>query len=258
MRKTVKIRNLILGDDSPKICVPVVAETQEALEAAAAALGNVPFDLVEFRADYFPELLLEDAKGSGTFSGLINALHLLRNALGEKPLLFTVRTAGEGGKISLSYTDYARVLLFAAQSGLADLIDVELFTAGEQAGALTRALHDAGAFVIGSSHDFKHTPPRVEMRSRLLRMQEEGMDICKLAVMPTCRQDVSELITLSCEMADADEAIPFVTMSMGSLGVITRVCGSLTGSAITFASAGRASAPGQLDASLMRQILDAL
>ena len=89
-------------------------------------------------------------------------------------------------------------------------------------------------------------------------MQDAGMDIGKLAVMPENRQDVAELISLSCEMTALPDAIPIVTMSMGSLGVVTRVCGSLTGSAITFASAGKASAPGQIDASLMREVLDIL
>ena len=37
---------------------------------------------------------------------------------------------------------------------------------------------------------------------------------------------------------------PVITMSMGAMGVISRVSGRLTGSCMTFGSAGRASAPG--------------
>ena len=37
-------------------------------------------------------------------------------------------------------------------------------------------------------------------------------------------------------------------MSMGKLGVISRICGEVFGSAVTFGTAGKASAPGQLPA----------
>lgn len=40
---------------------------------------------------------------------------------------------------------------------------------------------------------------------------------------------------------------PFITMAMGQIGKITRLSGQLVGSAATFASLGRGSAPGQLD-----------
>ena len=258
MNHTVKLRELILGDGQPKICVPLVAEDDKALDAALAGLQGVPFDLVEFRADYFKALFAEDLSGPDRFSMLTGLLQKIRKAVDDRPVLFTVRTSGEGGEAALSLTAYTAILTDAARTCLADLIDVELFTAGEQAAALTGSLHSLGAAVIGSSHDFKRTPPRAEMRRRLTMMQDAGMDIGKLAVMPENRQDVAELIALSCEMAALPDAIPLVTMSMGSLGVITRICGSLTGSAITFASAGKASAPGQIDASLMRQVLDIL
>lgn len=258
MNHTVKIRELILGDGQPKICVPLVAEDEAALDAALAGLQDVPFDLVEFRADFFKALFAEDLPETERYSMLTGLLQKIRRAVDDRPVLFTVRTSGEGGEAVLSLPAYTAMLTAAAMTCLADLIDVELFTAGEQAAALTGSLHNLGAAVIGSSHDFKRTPPRAEMRRRLMMMQDAGMDIGKLAVMPENRQDVAELISLSCEMTALPDAIPLVTMSMGSLGVVTRVCGSLTGSAITFASAGKASAPGQIDASLMREVLDIL
>ena len=40
---------------------------------------------------------------------------------------------------------------------------------------------------------------------------------------------------------------PIITMAMGELGAVTRTAGALFGNAMTFASAGKASAPGQID-----------
>jgi 3-dehydroquinate dehydratase-1 len=47
-------------------------------------------------------------------------------------------------------------------------------------------------------------------------------------------------------------------MSMGSLGMISRISGELFGSALTFGSAKKASAPGQLEAEQLHKILHLL
>lgn len=39
---------------------------------------------------------------------------------------------------------------------------------------------------------------------------------------------------------------PIITMSMAGTGVISRLCGEVFGSALTFGAAGKASAPGQM------------
>ena len=45
---------------------------------------------------------------------------------------------------------------------------------------------------------------------------------------------------------------------MGKLGLVSRIAGSTFGSAITFGTAGAASAPGQLDSASLKNILDVL
>ena len=45
---------------------------------------------------------------------------------------------------------------------------------------------------------------------------------------------------------------------MGKLGVISRISGELFGSALTFGSAKKASAPGQLEVTALQQILQIL
>ena len=259
----LQIKNLTLGDGIPKICVPIVARDRQQLKTALNDLSGVPFDLAEFRADHYAplqELCLFAAHGrSGSLSrALVEVLALIRQTVSDKPLLFTIRTKAEGGKAALSYGEYETMLQSAAQTGYVDLIDVELFTAGRNAAGLTEKLQSLQTKVIGSSHDFEKTPTEEKMLECLLTMQSAGMDVTKLAVMPRSRKDVLSLLRVSCAMADGKADRPFVTISMGDLGMTSRICGSLTGSAITFASAGRSSAPGQIDAAGMRQILDIL
>ena len=80
------------------------------------------------------------------------------------------------------------------------------------------------------------------------KMQEMGGDVVKLAVMPETGEDVLCLMAASLDMRERYADRPFVTMSMGPMGAVTRISGGLTGSAITFGTAGEASAPGQLPA----------
>ena len=47
-------------------------------------------------------------------------------------------------------------------------------------------------------------------------------------------------------------------MSMGALGGVSRLCGEAMGSAMTFACAGKASAPGQIELDVLAPVLDRL
>ena len=89
-------------------------------------------------------------------------------------------------------------------------------------------------------------------------MQELHADILKIAVMPKNRQDVLTLLAATEEMERKDAKSPLVTMSMGGLGVISRCAGESFGSSITFGAAEKASAPGQLEVSELKKILDTI
>ena len=97
----------------------------------------------------------------------------------------------------LLYTSIA-----AAQSGYVDLSDGEAFTGDEVVKTIINAAHEAGVKVIASNHDFFKTPETEEIIRRLCMMQELGADIPKLAVMPTCKQDVITLLSATLEMSE--------------------------------------------------------
>ena len=60
------------------------------------------------------------------------------------------------------------------------------------------------------------------------------------------------------EMRDRYADRPIVTMSMGELGKPSRIEGELFGSAITFGSAKKASAPGQIEVIALRKHLEGI
>jgi 3-dehydroquinate dehydratase-1 len=108
-----------------------------------------------------------------------------------------------------------------------------------------------------SCHDFHATPGSAEMVATLLRAEREGADIAKLAVMPRAPGDVLRLLDATLQ-AGAALRIPLITMSMGALGAMTRICGWQYGSSVTFAVGQRVSAPGQIPIKELRGAMAAL
>lgn len=245
----ITVRDLVLGDGVPKICVPVVAHTAAELDAALNAIEPQTCDLVEFRADFYFE---ED----------IPALLKIRERMGNRPIIYTIRTKEEGGEIEIAEDEYeARNLAAAPYIDMADIQLGRLHMKLQNETLHSRIipkLQEKGVRVICSWHDFAKTPDAAVLIRKITTMQEEGCDISKIAVMPRDRADVAELIFASLEMRDTYADRPFITMSMGNLGKITRAAGSFTGSCITFGMAGKGSAPGQIPAAELSQMLKIL
>ena len=128
--------------------------------------------------------------------------------------------------------------------------------AGFLADLIPRA-HDRGVKVILSHHNFSRTPELSAMLDTLARMEQSGGDILKIAVMPQSPEDVLTLLSATSQ-ARARFTRPVVTMSMAGMGVISRLSGEVFGSALTFGSAGQASAPGQIGVEELRGMLELL
>ena len=247
--KTVTVRNLELRAGAPKICVPIVGRTREEVLEQAAVIRKLPADLVEWRFDCFYNV------STLSLLTVLTFLAELRKALGDLPLLFTFRTAAEGGEKEISHQVYEELNKTVLSSGMVDLLDVELSQGDELLVRLMDLAKDKGVKVILSSHDFGQTPPEDEIVDRLRRMEALGADIAKVAVMPQCEEDVDVLLRATKRFADTAD-IPAITMSMGELGVRSRVEGGRYGSSVTFGAAGKASAPGQLEVTDLKAALD--
>lgn len=245
--EVVKARNVIIGKGRPKICVPIVAATQEEILKEAGLMVNLPADLVEWRADWY-----EDA---ADLPKVLETGEKLREILGDVPLLFTFRTESEGGEGNMGVEDYIALNKAVAESGHADLLDVELFTGDEAVMIIIEHAHRHQVKVIVSSHDFRKTPSKEEMLGRMRKMQALGADIPKIAVMPQIKRDVITLLEVTLEMSEHYAKGPVITMSMAEAGVVSRLAGEAFGSAVTYGAAGRKSAPGQLDVEELYQAL---
>ncbi|WHP18794.1 type I 3-dehydroquinate dehydratase [Cellulomonas sp. ES6] len=244
----VTVRGTTIGGGRPVVVVPLTAATVEELLAEARTVVAAGPDVVEWRVDHLGRGVVGPTEA--TVAG-----RALREALGDLPLLATIRTTAEGGLAAVADDEYVAIYRAVVAAGVADLVDVEVMRSQEAVAELVALAHAAGVAVVASNHDFDATPPREEIVRRLHLMADRGADVAKIAVMPRDADDVLTLLTATRE-ASTQLAVPLITMSMAATGVASRLVGGVFGSAATFGTVGRASAPGQVEVGALRAVLD--
>ena len=245
----VVIKGLEIGKGIPKVVASITAKTaSDAFKQVAEISSTAEVDIAEFRLDNLdPELTSEE---------IVELINTSASALADKPLLVTFRTKEEGGEREIPDRDYFALYHDILDGASLDLIDIEMMKPERHVIDLIAEAHRRGVSVILSNHEFESTPAKDVIVGRLLRQQKLGADILKIATMPRSPEDVLTLISASMEMKCRHAQKPLLTMAMGPLGVTTRLAGELTGSALTYASVGSVSAPGQLPAESVKTVLE--
>jgi 3-dehydroquinate dehydratase-1 len=230
-----------------KTIVPITAKTKEqAIAQAKVIAANQDADLAEFRIDLLD--LAADSKQ------VIALGHELKKVLGTKPMIATIRTHNEGGKLTISDADYGKTYQAYLKQPFMDMLDVEMFRDQQVVKNTVKLAHDKKVLIVMSNHDFKQTPSEDEIVKRLLKQDELGADILKIAVMPQSKQDVFTLMNATLKVSQQSKK-PLLTMSMGKLGTISRIATANMGGSFSFGMIGEASAPGQIDVTQLKQFL---
>lgn len=247
VKKTVRLGGVTLGEGMPKVCVPVMGKNPAQLEAAARRAVQACADVIELRMD--------SLSASASAEEAVAACRAVRTGAPGVPLLFTQRTVRDGGAGSGDAAAYEALLCAVAESGACEAIDCEL-SVGEAAFArIVHFAHAAGVAVVGSSHEFGEIGEMRRVSDWLLSQEALGADVCKAAVMAHTGAEALEAML---EMTHAGErlACPMIAIAMGPSGVLTRIGAACIGSCLSFGTAGKASAPGQIDALRLRGVLE--
>lgn len=230
-----------------KTIVPITAKTKEQALAQAQVIANTAdADLAEFRID-----LLSFASDT---KQVIALGHELKKILGNKPMIATIRTKIEGGQLEISDVDYGKTYQAYLKNPFMDWLDVEMFRDQKVVSEIVQKAHQKKVLIVMSNHDFQKTPSQDEIEKRLLKQDQMGADILKIAVMPKSKQDVFTLMNATLKVSQQTTK-PLLTMSMGQLGTISRVATANMGGSYSFGMIGQASAPGQIDVTKLKQIL---
>lgn len=249
MKKVLKVKGKTFGTGTPIICVSVMDTEKEAILAEMKRLIKNGAEMIEWRVDAFsgvesPNAVREVLKEAAAF-------------MQDTIFVFTFRSKEQGGICSLSSQKVFDLHQVAAESHAVDFIDVEYFYT-EDADVEIYNLQKMGTKVITSHHDFHETPSSDVLFMLLEQMKHSNADIVKLAMMPNDVSDVLRLLEETNHFHKRYPNQPLITMSMGKLGMISRISGEIFGSCVTFGAGKNASAPGQIPMDELKQILTVL
>ena len=220
------------------ICIPIVARTTD--EALLKMEKNFPHaNIIELRIDFIRNVDLNE---------LINAK--------RGKILITNRKSDEEGEFEGSETERVTLLGKAVELG-AEYVDIELSTEDVLIKRLLSKIrnHNSQTRLIVSHHDFKETPSDNVLKDRFDKCVRAGADIVKIVPYANSMEDNLKILNLIPYAKRKNKEI--IAFCMGDLGRISRATAPFLGAYLSFASLekGNESAPGQLTAQEMKQIL---
>ena len=196
-------------------------------------------DLIEWRADYLPK------------EEILRVAPAIFEKFAGYGIVFTLRTRAEGGEIELSHQEYVDIIKEINQFFQPQYIDFEYYSHLDVFDQMMEFPN-----LVLSYHNFEETPSNMmEILSELTRLAPK---VVKVSVMPRSEQDVLDLMNFTRGFKVLNPEQEYVTISMGKLGKISRLTGSLVGSSWSFASVEGGSAPGQISLHQMKTIFEVL
>lgn len=261
--KPLKINDMILEPGRPKIAIPISGRTHEEIVAQCEDAVEGPCDILEWRVDYYLNTignLDQKVENMQVHPELVRILDDIDYVAEGKPVIFTVRGGTQGGLKPISRKSAYDLGRIAAQSQLVSIVDMDLFEENDTFDAdevmeQVDAIHEYGVKVILSYHDFEHMLSREEIINLVSLMRNLGADICKIAVTSESRDEVDELVKTAALVTEGDNG-PVIILAMGEEGRVTRIAGGEYGSCITYAAGTKATAPGQMSAEFLSEMLD--
>lgn len=249
MNEMLVVKNKSFGTGRPIICVSVMDTTKAEIVAEVERLVANEVEMIEWRVDAFD--------GVRSPNAVREVLKEIAPIIKDTVFVFTFRSKEQGGMCALSSDKVYDLHQVAAESKVVDFIDLEYFYT-EDADVEVYNLQKMGTKVITSHHDFHETPSADVLYMLLEQMKHSNADIVKMAMMPNTVEDVLRLLEETNHFHERYPKQPLITMSMGKLGMVSRISGETFGSCVTFGAGKNASAPGQIPLDDLKHILDTL
>ena len=215
------------GMKKPRICAVIVNSDLRAIKEAEPLV-----DLFEVRIDLIGEGWQE----------LVKQI--------TRPWIACNRCAEEGGQWQGSEARRIEGLLQAVELG-ASIVDIELRT--KNLNKIAQMVKRRTQCLL-SFHDLDRTPSLDEMKTIVRQQVKAGADICKLVTTARSFEDNVAVLQL---IADFPE-VKLVSLAMGPLGSMSRICCPLVGGEFTYAAIekGKESAQGQITVRDMLRIYE--
>lgn len=222
---------------TPAICGSIIGKNLPSMEKKLEKAVSKGADLVELR--------LDKLKSNSDWKDLLKV---------DIPTIVTNRSKKEGGQFVGGEQERIDILLDAINSG-ASCIDIELSTARKKRETVLEAAEGKGVGTIVSYHNFETIPETKKLEDKVKQIEALNCDFAKIIGFSN-NEDESLRILKFLIRSSENVNTPIITFAMGEKGKFTRVTAPLLGSPITYASIEEKTAPGQLNISSVKEVLD--
>lgn len=165
-----------------------------------------------------------------------------------KKIVCTLRPISEGGKFSGKESERISILKLISEYN-PFLLDVEHNTLKKDK-SLVAYLKKTGTKILVSWHDFKKTPDAKTLIKKLEEM-EKYSNFVKIVTTAKAVDDAATILSLYARKSKVN----LIAFTMGEEGKISRILCLFLGSPYTYASLGKAVAPGQISITDLKPIL---
>ena len=259
----IKVKDIVLETGRPKIAVPITGTAHDSIIEDVKEIIKSPCDIMEWRADYYfgeIENLEEKVDNTEAHRQMIRILDDIDYLANDRPLIFTIRGHGHGGRVAISREHAFDLSSLAAQSKLVDFVDMELFDDDDtydeqQVIRQIEEIHGFGVRVILSFHDYDTMLTNEQITNVATLMRDLGADVVKIACMAHTQDEARNMLNASAALTKGSQS-PVILIAMGEAGIPSRILGGKYGSCITFAKGRKATAKGQLSAVTLSKYLD--
>lgn len=225
----VDIRGRVWGGERQLNCIPLLSRNKcQLIKDASEAIRYDP-DVLEWRVEAFSDVRQTDA-----VSDALRALHKQAQGI---PILITPRHTDEGGISAIDPEHKAALIKTLAQTGLIDLVDIELLYPDDYIINMKDSLHSNGVKLILSHHNLNEFESDELIIKLVKRADRLGADIIKYAPTPSTFHEMLQLMQLTINIKENITKKPVIAIAKGVIGSMSRIMGGYYGSAMTYVTA---------------------
>ena len=193
------------------------------------AIVSKHIDILEVRVDQFENIKLDHIKGN-----------ILQRSKTEIPIILTVRNDEAEGGGHEHISDDFKYEIFKTVISMVHAVDIELNS--PIMSKVVDLAREQKKLVIISSHNVNETESNEKLEEILQKAKSHKADVVKMAMQANSLDDVRRFMTFTLKHKDDN----VVTMSLGSVGSVSRLTFPSVGSLLTYSYIGKQSAPGQI------------
>ncbi|MHA1985555.1 MAG: type I 3-dehydroquinate dehydratase [Promethearchaeota archaeon] len=243
-----------------KICIPIPVKSAIVSEIAPTIEKVIDLnpDFIELRLDYIPDI----QKITKDF-----IIDLINRIQPKIPVICTFRDNSEGGQIKIEAIERLQIIKFLIEAK-PKYLDIEINTERDILDEIIDLALHKNVSLIYSFHDFDKTPTFNEalnvLENSLKKLKQNAQIDQKIVengiikLIFTAQSFEDNLVPLQLCKIKASKKLRLISFCMGDLGLFSRILCNFSNSFLTYSSFSEKTAPGQINITKLRDILNFL